>query len=60
MRNSFDGSHHGSAKSCAMCGGKFALIRIGGGRPFAPRNAFDRFKARREAYQKWASRVADG
>ncbi|MEY9590873.1 hypothetical protein ABIA06_003164 [Bradyrhizobium yuanmingense] len=60
MRNSFDGSHHRSAKCCAMCGGKFGLIRYYWWRTaLCSKKCVDRFKARRETYQKWASRVAE-
>ncbi len=54
MRNSFNSSRHDLAKCCAMCGGKFGLIRHYYWRtPLCSKKCVDRFTARREADHKW-------
>ncbi len=54
MRNSFQSSRHGSVNRCAMCGGKFGLIRHYYWRtPLCSKTCVDRFMARRAADQKW-------
>lgn len=53
MRNSFHSSH-GSAGCCAICEGRFGLIRYYCCRTaLCSKKCVDRFKARREADHKW-------
>ncbi|OSJ36009.1 hypothetical protein BSZ19_06250 [Bradyrhizobium japonicum] len=54
MRNSSHSSHRGSVGCCAICGGRFGLIRYYCWRTaLCSRKCVDRFKARREADHKW-------
>lgn len=60
MRSSSHSSHSGSVKSCAVCGGKFGLIRYYWWRTaLCSRKCVDRFNARRKADHQWL-RVARG
>lgn len=62
MRSNSRKSHSASVKCCAVCGGKFGLIRHYWWRTaLCSRICVDRFDARREADHKWlrfASRLA--
>lgn len=54
MRNSVQKHHDRTVKCCAICGGKFGLIRHYYWRTaLCSRKCVDRFSARREADQKW-------
>lgn len=54
MHNSSHTSHHGSERCCAICAGKFGLIRYYCWRTaLCSKKCVDRFRARREADQKW-------
>lgn len=54
MHNISHSSHHRSVRCCAICGGKFGLIRHYHWRTaLCSRKCVDCFKARREAYHKW-------
>ena len=45
---------HGAATRCAMCGGKFGLIRHYSWRTaLCSKNCADRFRIRRESHRKW-------
>ncbi|MBW5437372.1 hypothetical protein BST63_17155 [Bradyrhizobium canariense] len=46
-----------AAKSCAVCSGKFGLIRYYSWRaPLCSRKCLDRFRARRERDRRWLFR----
>jgi hypothetical protein len=53
-----ENSEHGSAvKGCAVCSGKFGLIRYYSWRtPLCSRKCLDRFRARRERDRRWLFR----
>lgn len=54
MHNPSHGSHHGSVQRCAICAGKFGLIRYYCWRTaLCSKKCVDRFKARREADHRW-------
>jgi hypothetical protein len=54
MRNSNRHPCNGAAKRCAVCGGKFGLIRHYSCRTaLCSRKCADRFKARREGDRRW-------
>ncbi len=54
MRNTSHISYHGPVRCCAICGGKFGLIRYYCWRTaLCSMKCVDRFKARREADHKW-------
>jgi len=54
MRNSSHSSHHRSPKCCAICGGRFGLIRYYCWRTaLCSKKCVDRFKVRQEADHKW-------
>lgn len=54
MRNDHHTSHRGSARCCAVCGGRFGLIRYYCWQTaLCSRKCVARFKARREADHKW-------
>jgi len=54
MRNNSHDFHGGSGRCCAICGGKFGLIRYYSWRmALCSKRSVDRFKSRREADQKW-------
>jgi hypothetical protein len=49
---------NGAAKRCALCHGKFGLIRYYSWRiPFCSKKCVDRFKARRESDSRWLRRL---
>jgi hypothetical protein len=57
MRNSSECSHQHTAKCCAVCGGKFGLIRHYSWRTaLCSRKCLERFKARRERDRRWLFR----
>ncbi|MGY4509487.1 hypothetical protein ACVIN2_002941 [Bradyrhizobium sp. USDA 3650] len=54
MSSSFHASRHSSVKCCAICGGKFGLIRYYWWRTaLCSKKCVDRFNARREVDYKW-------
>ncbi|RZN23836.1 hypothetical protein CWO89_28120 [Bradyrhizobium sp. Leo170] len=54
MGDSSQCSHQPAAKCCAVCGGKFGLIRYYSWRTaLCSRKCLDRFKARRERDRRW-------
>lgn len=54
MRNSSHNALHGTAECCAVCGGKFGLIRHYSWRTaLCSKKCVDRFTARRQADYKW-------
>lgn len=54
MSKSSKTPHHGSASCCAVCGGKFGLIRYYCWRTaLCSRKCVDRFRVRREADHRW-------
>ncbi|OSJ13585.1 hypothetical protein BST63_16345 [Bradyrhizobium canariense] len=54
MRNSSHSSHRDQSRCCAMCGGKFGLIRHYSWRTaLCSKKCVGRFKARREADHIW-------
>ncbi|OSI68646.1 hypothetical protein BSZ22_21065 [Bradyrhizobium canariense] len=54
MRNGFDNSRHGSARCCAICGGKFGLVRYYNWRTaLCSKKCVNRLKARQVANLKW-------
>lgn len=54
MQNSSHHSRAGSVKCCAVCGGKFGLIRHYWWRTaLCSKKCIDRFNARREADHQW-------
>lgn len=54
MRSDLDNSRHGSDRCCAICGGKFGLIRYYNWRAaLCSKKCVDRLKARRLADLKW-------
>jgi hypothetical protein len=45
---------HGGAGRCAVCAGKFGLVRYYSWRtPLCSKNCVDRFRARRESDRNW-------
>ncbi len=47
-----------TVKSCAVCSGKFGLIRYYSWRaPLCSRKCLDRFRARRERDRRWLFRI---
>lgn len=58
MLNSSETCQHNSAKRCAICGGKFGLIRHNYWRTsLCSKKCLDRLKARQEANYKWLRRL---
>ena len=54
MQKSSQSSHHGTAGCCAICGGKFGLIRYYCWQTaLCSKRCIDRFRARREADHEW-------
>jgi hypothetical protein len=54
MPNCTESPRHGKAKRCALCDGKFGLIRHYSWRtPLCSKTCVDRFKARRESDRNW-------
>lgn len=54
MRNGDHRSSHGSVRCCAVCGGRFGLIRYYYWRTaFCSKKCVECFKTRREADHKW-------
>lgn len=54
MRNGFHNSSHSSAACCAICGGRFGLIRYYCWQtPLCSRKCVDRLKTRQVADLKW-------
>ncbi|TYO65369.1 hypothetical protein FXV83_16885 [Bradyrhizobium hipponense] len=54
MRNDYHASDHGSARFCAVCGGRLGLIRCYCWKTaLCSRKCVNRFNARREADHKW-------
>ena len=54
MRDCSEGPRHGKATRCAVCDGKFGLIRHYSWRtPLCSRKCVDRFRARRESDRNW-------
>lgn len=59
MRNSSHASRHISTRCCAICGGKFGLIRHYYWRTaLCSKKCVEHFKIRREADYEWLRRVA--
>ena len=49
---------HGNATRCAVCEGKFGLVRYDSWRtPLCSKPCIDRFKARRESDRNWLPRL---
>ena len=49
---------HSAAKSCAVCGGRFGLIRYYSWRTaLCSKKCLDRFRARRERDRRWLFRL---
>ena len=60
MRNSHQCIWHGAAKRCAICDGRFGLIRhYSCQTPLCSKKCADRFNARREDDRRWLSRLQD-
>src|SRR3984957_3206094 len=60
MRNTHQCIWHGAAKRCAICDGRFGLIRhYSCQTPLCSKKCADRFKARREDDRRWLSRLQD-
>jgi len=58
MGNSPQYLRHGTAKRCAVCDGKFGLIRYYSWRTgLCSKKCADRFKARREDDRRWLRRL---
>jgi hypothetical protein len=58
MLNSPQNRRHGKAKRCAVCDGKFGLIRYYSWRtPLCSKECVDHFKARWEGDRKWLRRL---
>ncbi|MGY3487939.1 hypothetical protein ACVW1C_005822 [Bradyrhizobium sp. USDA 4011] len=58
MQNSYDSFRDHSVKCCAICGGKFGLIRHYSWRTaLCSRKCLDRFTARREEDRMWLRRL---
>jgi hypothetical protein len=54
MRKSSQHAHHDTGRCCAMCGGKFGLVRYYCWQTaLYSHKCVDRFKARREADHTW-------
>ena len=54
MPNCFESQRSGRATRCAVCDGKFGLVRYYSWRaPLCSRKCVDRFKARRECDRTW-------
>lgn len=54
MHDSSHASHHTSGRCCAICGGRFGLIRYYYWRTaLCSKKCVDRFKTRREADHQW-------
>jgi hypothetical protein len=58
MRNSPQHHRNGAANRCAVCAGKFGLIRHYSWRTsLCSRKCVDRFKSREEADRRWLLRI---
>jgi hypothetical protein len=58
MRNTPQYSRNGPAKRCAICDGKFGLIRHYSWRTaFCSKNCADRFKTRQQGDRRWLRRL---
>jgi hypothetical protein len=58
MRNSSQYPCNGAIKRCAICGGKFGLIRHHSFQAaFCSKKCADRFKARQEGDRRWLRRL---
>jgi len=54
MLNCSEGLRYGRATRCAVCDGKFGLVRYHSWRtPLCSKKCVDRFKARRESDRTW-------
>jgi hypothetical protein len=54
MPNCFESRKHGKATRCAVCDGKFGLVRYYSWRtPLCSKRCVDRFRARRESDRTW-------
>jgi hypothetical protein len=61
MRNSPQYLRHDAAKRCAICDGKFGLIRYHSWRTtLCSKRCADRFKARQEEDRRWLRRLQVG
>ena len=58
MPNRFESLRHGSATQCAVCNGKFGLVRYyAWRRPLCSRKCIDLFRVRREGDRNWVPRL---
>jgi hypothetical protein len=58
MRNTSQYSWNGAAKRCAICGGKFGLIRYYSWRTaLCSKKCADRFKTRQDGDRRWLRRL---
>jgi hypothetical protein len=58
MRNSSQCIWHGAARRCAICDGRFGLIRhYACQTPLCSKKCADRLKARREDDRRWLSQL---
>jgi hypothetical protein len=56
MPNSLERPRHGTATRCAVCNGKFGLVRYYSWRtPLCTRTCVDRFRSRQESDRNWLS-----
>jgi hypothetical protein len=54
MPNRFESLRHGSVTQCAVCDGKFGLVRYYAWRnPVCSKKCIDLFRARRESDRNW-------
>ncbi len=54
MTNCYETAKHGKATRCAVCNGKFGLVRHYSWRtPLCSRKCIDRFRARGESDRNW-------
>ena len=58
MRNSPQYLQNGAAKHCALCDGKFGLVRYYSWRtPLCSKKCAERFKARQDGDRRWLRRL---
>lgn len=58
MSNCSESPRSGSAARCAVCDGKFGLVRHYSWRtPLCSKKCVDRFRARRESDRNWVGRL---
>jgi hypothetical protein len=61
MPNCLERPRHDTAARCAVCNGKFGLIRYYSWRtPFCSKACVDRFRSRRESDRSWLSWLQTG